>query len=171
MTKCLWIGLDKLKIKLHAADGAFRGAVDAAILYKAHAEKAGIDIEVVREPSDGYWSNVWAKKPWCASYWGGYSTENAMLSTRYAPGAPWNETQWDHERFNNLMMEARSELDETKRREMYAEMQRILRDEGGAVVPMFANAILARNDKVAHGKLGGNLPLDGRRLIERWWMS
>jgi peptide/nickel transport system substrate-binding protein len=26
------------------------------------ARSAGLDIEVVREPNDGYWSNVWMKK-------------------------------------------------------------------------------------------------------------
>lgn len=59
------------------------------------------------------------------------------------------------------MLEARAELDQTKRREMYVEMQRILRDEGGAVVAMFANAVLARNDKVSHGKLSSTARLDG----------
>jgi peptide/nickel transport system substrate-binding protein len=53
---------------------------------------------------------------------------------------------------------------------MYMEMQRILRDEGGVVVPMFANAIDARIDKVAHGKVSGITALDGRRIIERWWL-
>ena len=50
--------------KIHAADAAFTGAVDAAVLYKEYAAKAGIKIDVVREPDDGYWSNVWMKKPW-----------------------------------------------------------------------------------------------------------
>jgi peptide/nickel transport system substrate-binding protein len=27
------------------------------------------------------------KKPWCASYWGGYTTESEMFATGYAPGA------------------------------------------------------------------------------------
>ena len=43
-------------IKLSAADAAFAGAVDAAQLIAASAAKAGIKIEVVREPNDGYYS-------------------------------------------------------------------------------------------------------------------
>ena len=39
---------------LHAADAAFGGAVDAAVLYQESAAKAGIKINVVREPNDGY---------------------------------------------------------------------------------------------------------------------
>jgi peptide/nickel transport system substrate-binding protein len=164
-------GLSELSVKLSAADAAFAGAVDAAVLYKEHAAKAGINIQVVRESNDGYWSSVWLKKPWCACYWGGYATEDLMLSTGYSAGAAWNDTHWNHEGFNERLITARAELDEEKRRGMYEEMQRILRDEGGAVVPMFANAIDARTDKVAHGKVSGITPLDGRRLIERWWLG
>ncbi len=163
-------GLSELAVKLSAADAAFAGAVDAAVLYKEHAAKAGINIRVVREPNDGYWSSVWLKKPWCACYWGGYATEDLMFSTGYSPGAAWNDTHWNHEQFNKLLVQARSELDEAKRREMYIEMQRILRDEGGVIVPMFANAIDARTNRVAHGKVSGITALDGRRIIERWWL-
>jgi peptide/nickel transport system substrate-binding protein len=164
-------GLNKLSVNLSTAEAAFIGAVDSAVLYKEQAAKAGIEINVVRESNDGYWSNVWLKKPWCACYWAGYSTEDTIFSTGYAPNAAWNDTQWNHERFNKLMVEARAELDQTKRREMYVEMQRILRDEGGAVVAMFANAVLARNDKVSHGKLSSTARLDGGRIAERWWLT
>ena len=48
-------------IQLSSSDAAFAGAVDAAQLVAASAAEAGINIEIVREPSDGYWSNVWNK--------------------------------------------------------------------------------------------------------------
>jgi peptide/nickel transport system substrate-binding protein len=164
-------GLSELTVDLSTADAAYAGAVDAAVLYKEHAAKAGININVVREANDGYWSNVWMKKPWCASYWGGYSIEDTMFTTGYAPGAAWNDTQWDNEAFNKLLVDARAELDEGKRREMYREMQRILRDEGGVVAPMFANAVFARSEEIAHGDdVSALRPFDGRRIIERWWL-
>ena len=46
-------GMDSLSVQFHVADTAFEGAVDAAQLYAESAKKAGIDIEVVREPNDG----------------------------------------------------------------------------------------------------------------------
>ena len=160
-----------LTVDLSTADAAYAGAVDAAVLYQQHAAKAGININVIREASDGYWSNVWNVKPWCASYWGGYAIEDTMFTTGYAPGAAWNDTQWDHAKFNSLMVQARAELDENKRREMYREMQRILRDEGGTVAPMFANAVFARTEGIAHGEdVSALRPFDGRRIIERWWL-
>lgn len=164
-------GLGEISIELSAADAAFAGAVDAAQLFQASAAKAGIKINIRREPNDGYWSNVWNKKPWVASYWGGYTTEDAMFSNGYAPGAAWNDTEWDHPQFNELLVAARGELDTAKRREMYREMQILLRDEGGVIVPMFANAVIARNDKIAHGEQSWVRAFDGRRIMERWWMA
>jgi peptide/nickel transport system substrate-binding protein len=164
-------GLDSLTVDLSAADAAFGGAVDAAVLYREHAAKAGIEINVIREPNDGYWSAVWMKKPWSAVYWGGRPTEDWMFSTAYAAGAPWNDTFWEHERFNKLLLEARAELNEAKRREMYVEMQRIVSDEGGVVVPMFNNYVFGMRKNVQHGEMAANWGLDGNKGMERWWFA
>merc|ERR1712185_273387 len=81
------------KIQLSDADAAFAGAVDAAQLMANSAKKAGIDIEVIREPNDGYWSNVWKNdaKGWCACYWGGRPAETMMFSAAYVAESKWND--------------------------------------------------------------------------------
>jgi peptide/nickel transport system substrate-binding protein len=157
--------------KLHAADAAFGGAVDAAALYKESAAKAGIKIEVVREPNDGYWSNVWMKKPWSTCFWSGRPTADWMFSTAYSADAKWNDSFWKHDRFNKLIIEARAMLDKKKRREMYVEMQKIVRDEGGVVVPMYADYMAATSKKVKFENPAGNFPLDGHKNTERWWFG
>ncbi len=76
------------------------------------------------------------------------------------------------EKFNQLLIEARAELDNAKRAEMYSQMQRILNSDGGTIIPFFRNWIYARSAKVAHsGVLSGNWPLDGARGAERWWFA
>ncbi len=168
-------GLDSLDIDLSASSAAFDGAVDAAQLYQASAKAAGININVVQEPADGYWSNVWIKKPFCACYWSGRATEDWMFSSAYEEGVPWNDTQWgreDSERFQDLLLEARAELDSAKRREMYFEMQQILNTDGGLVLPMFANFVEAISNKIATPETVGNLwQMDNARMAERWWMA
>jgi len=165
-------GLTTLKVPLHAADAAFGGALDAAVLYKEHASKAGIEIDVVREPNDGYWSNVWMSKPWCACYWGGRPTEDWMFSTAYESGKPWNDTFWSNARFDELLVQARSELNEDKRRAMYYEMQEIVSNDGGVVVPFFASYVFARRDNLLHDEnMAANWDLDGERATERWWFA
>ena len=157
--------------KLHVAESVFVGSMDTAVLYKEHAAKADINIEVVREPNDGYWKNVWRKKPWCMSYWAGRPTVDWMFSAVYAEGVDWNDTHWKNDRFNKLLKEARSELDGSKRREMYAEMQRLVRDEGGVVIPMCPNILEAATAKLNHGDIATNLTMDGFRNAERWWFA
>lgn len=164
-------GLESLTVPFHTADAAFAGAVDAGVLYKEQAAKAGINIDVVREPNDGYWSNVWMKKPFCAVYWGGRPTEDMMFSTAYAKGAPWNDTFWDNAKFNELLVAARSELDKKKRSVMYADMQEITHNDGGVVIPMFSSDVSACNTKVGHGPLAVNWELDGCKAAERWWFK
>ena len=94
-----------------------------------------------------------------------------MLTIAYSAGAEWNDTYWNHERFNALLVEARAELDQTKRHEMYVECQRILRDEGGAIVFMFRDHVEAANTKVGFSNIAGNWAADGNRNAERWWFK
>jgi peptide/nickel transport system substrate-binding protein len=163
-------GLSELSVSIHVSDAAFGGCVDTAQLYRESAAAAGIDINVVREPDDGYWSNVWLVKPWCGTYWGGRPTEDWMFSTAYDAEAEWNETHFNHPRFQELLVAARSELNEAVRREMYVEMQVITSDEGGALIPMYNNYVWARSDKLAHGEqMAANWDLDGHKWQERWW--
>jgi peptide/nickel transport system substrate-binding protein len=163
-------------IQLSASDAAFAGAIDAAQLIAASAAEAGINIEVVREPKDGYWSNVWNKKGWSACYWGGRPTEDWMFSAAYTNDTEWNDTAWkgteSSAKFNDIVVAARAELDDNKRREMYAECQRLINDDGGTICPMFANYIIAHSKKVAHGAdVASNWDLDGCKLSERWWFA
>jgi peptide/nickel transport system substrate-binding protein len=164
-------GMENHEFKLHTAEAAFQGADDAAILYQEHAKKAGINIKVVREPSDGYWSNVWLKKEWCMCYWSGRPTEDLMFSVAYAAGAPWNDAYWEHEKFNQLLVQSRAELDTNKRRQQYYDMQEICSNEGGTVVPMFAQIVEGISDKIGHGTLSGHMEADGQRNAERWWFK
>ncbi len=157
--------------QLSTANAAWDGAVDAAILFKERAAKAGINIEVTREPNDGYWDNVWLKKPWTAVFWSGRPTEDWMFSMAYAAGASWNDTVWEHDRFNMLLKAGRAELDTSKRREIYVEMQQIVRDEGATIVHAFASDLHGASDKLAHGEVGGNWEFDGFRIAERWWFK
>jgi peptide/nickel transport system substrate-binding protein len=164
------------KVQLSASDAAFAGAVDAAQLIAASAAEAGIEIEVVREPTDGYWSNVWNKKGWCMSYWGGRPTQDWMYSAAYTADTEWNETAWvgtdGANRFNELALAARSETDPAKRQEQYSECQALIQDDSGAIIPMWANYIHAHSKELAHDEaVAANWESDGSKVMERWWFA
>jgi peptide/nickel transport system substrate-binding protein len=146
--------------------------MDAGALFSESAAAAGINLNVVREPNDGYWSNVWMQKPFVGTYWGGRPTEDWMFATAYAEGVPWNESYWSNARFNELLMAARSELDEDLRRE------HVFRDAGNRlerrrdIIPMFANYVGAYSDALAHNdQIAANWRNDGHRIGERWWFT
>ena len=164
-------GITNLKIDLSAADAAFAGAIDAALLMKASARRAGIEINVIKEPNDSYWDVVWMKKPWCMSYWGGRPTADWMFTTAYAAEAAWNDSFWKNPKFNDLLKSARAETDDKKRADKYTEMQQILHDDGGVVVLMFNDFVSAHSTKVAHADLNSNYDHDGGYVFQRWWMA
>ncbi|MFC4731033.1 ABC transporter substrate-binding protein [Salipiger abyssi] len=168
-------GLSSLTLPLSVSEAAFEGAPEAAALFRDAARAAGIEIAVTAEPAEGYWSQVWRQRPFCACAWSGRVTEDWMFSTALQHGAPWNETQWGMEqspRFQALLGEARSELDGTRRRALYGEMQQILRDEGGLLVPVFANHLQAVSERIATPAALGNLwAMDNARFAERWWLA
>lgn len=162
-------GAEGLKVELFTSDAAFTGAIDAAQLFQQSAKAAGIDVTINREPSDGYWSNVWLKKPFCMGYWNGRPTEDDMFSLVYAKGAEWNESHWNNERFNELLLMARAELDQTLRHEMYREMQLIVSEDGGTIIPVFVNYLDAHSERIGHDQVSSDRFFDGWKLIERWY--
>jgi peptide/nickel transport system substrate-binding protein len=142
-------GHDGSPIELEVADGAFPGAVDAATLWQASANQAGIPLVIKKVPDDGYWSDVWNVKPFCASYWGGRPVQDQMYSTAYLSTAEWNDTRFFNAEFDALLLEARAETDLARRQELYGQIGRILNAEGGVVVPMFNDFVEAHSKAIA----------------------
>ena len=70
------------------------------------------------------------------------------------------------------MVAARSETDEAKRKDQYWEAQRLLQDDGGALVGMWASFIHAHGKGLAHEEeVAANWQSDGAKVSERWWFA
>ena len=165
-------GLDSLSVDLSAADSIFPAALDMCVLYGEHAKAAGININTIREPNDGYWSDVWLKKPFVFAKWGARATPDQIYSLTYKDDAPWNEARWQNERFNELLLQAKAELDDNLRAEMYNEMSQLARDDGGTIIPIFVNFVCARRSNVQHGEsIAASWENDGARSAHRWWFA
>lgn len=164
-------GHDGSPIILRTAPGAFPGAVDAANLFAASAQAAGIPLQVQLEPDDGYWSNVWNVEPFCASYWGGRPTQDQMYSTAYLSTAEWNDTKFKNARFDELLMAARAELDETKRKTAYTEMANIVRDEGGLILPMFNDFVAGVRNEIQGWVDDPNAEMMNYRAPAKCWLG
>jgi len=157
-------------ILLRTSDNSFPGAPDASALFQQSLSSAGIQLDVKREPNDGYWSEVWNAKPFCTSYWGGRPTQDQMFTTAYLSTADWNDTRFNNEQFDQMLVAARGELDVAKRTQMYADMSTILRDEGGLICPMFNDFVEATTDKVDGWVEGipGQVLMNGYAASKLW---
>ncbi len=165
-------GMSQLDVSLSAADGVWAGAIDTAVLFREHASKSGVNITVVREPNDDFWTNVWRKKPFVVSFWGARPTPDVIFSLVYAKDAAWNDMRFSHDKFNKLLIEARAELDQAKRAELYSAMQWIIHDEGSTIVPFFKSHVFAHHKSIMNsGTMSGNWQLDGHKAMERWWKA
>ncbi|MAM61531.1 ABC transporter substrate-binding protein [Maritimibacter sp. UBA3975] len=165
-------GMENLEVNISTADSVTAGAVDMAVLYAEHAKAAGITINVTREPNDGYYSDVWLKKPWCLVSWGARPTPDVMYTLAYKSDAAWNESRWQNERFNELLLQAKAELDDSLRAEMYREMAMLARDDGGTVIPFFNNFVYAARSNVGTpDSLAASWEGDGARAASRWWFT
>ncbi|MBV7409004.1 MULTISPECIES: ABC transporter substrate-binding protein [Roseobacteraceae] len=164
-------GHDGSPIILRTADGAFPGAVDAAALFQQSCQAAGIPLEIKREPNDGYWSEVWNVQPFCCSYWGGRPVQDQMYTTAYLSTADWNDTRWKRPEFDAMLLEARAELDEAKRKEIYSKMGRMLNEEGGLMVPMFNDFVDAVSTKVQGWESDPNGPQMNWYAFKKTWKA
>ena len=165
-------GLDSFDVTLTHSVAVSDGAADVAALMKEHARPAGINISPVQAPADGYWSNIWRKKPWIFSRYSGRATEAVIFSWANVAGAGANETGWSNERFESILNESLKTTDENLRREIYREMQQILRDQGATITYAFPNNVDATSDKIAHDdQVAGIAEVDGYRVMERWWFA
>lgn len=158
-------------ILIETSEVAFPGAVDACQLLQQSAAAANIPLEIKRIPGDGYWSDVWNKRPFCASYWNGRPTQDMVYSTIYTSGAAWNESAYSNPEFDKTVVLARGELDAGKRVELYRKLALMIRDEGGTIVPMFSNFIDAIGQNVGGWADDPNAPLMNALAPVKCWLT
>jgi len=127
---------------------AMAGMLDGAIVYAEMANQAGVPVKIVKQPTDGYWGNVWMKKPFVSGGWNTRPTTDIMLTIAYSSDAKWNDTNWRRPTFDKLLVEARATTDFEQRKQLYCEAQLMIHEDGGAVIPVFSNLLDAGSTKV-----------------------
>ncbi|MSP83216.1 MAG: hypothetical protein EXQ94_09850 [Alphaproteobacteria bacterium] len=85
------------------------------------------------------------KQPFSVSNWG-MRTTPAALSVAYRKAAAWNETHWYRDDYDALLDQAAATIDPDARRKIYQEAQRLLAEEGGVIIPMFASFVAASRE-------------------------
>jgi peptide/nickel transport system substrate-binding protein len=121
---------------------------DQAIILQQSALSIGMTIDVQRMPKDGYWANVWMKHPFTVGNINPRPSVDSLFTLFFKSDAPWNESAWKNERFDSLLLQARAETDEAKRKQQYGEMQMLISEKGGIGLPLFASFYDAHSAKL-----------------------
>ena len=133
--------------ELHVAP-VIGGIEESCLLMQANLKKIGFDLQIKKVPNDGYWGAVWMKVPLNVVSWNMRPSANAMLGIQFAPDSTWNDTFWKNERMGELLKAQLAETDPVRRHEMLCEMQTLVHNGSGMVIPYHINILDGASDKI-----------------------
>jgi peptide/nickel transport system substrate-binding protein len=163
-------GLLNVRLPVYASPAA-EGSVDMASMLQEAAGGIGLSLAVNRMPADGYWSNHWMKHPLCFGNTNPRPTADMLFTQLFRSDAQWNESGWNNAHFDALLVQARGEADEARRKSMYGEMQALIHEHCGVAIPMFITLIDGYDRRVGgYGSIpsGG---LMGYQFADHVWLD
>lgn len=146
-------------------------SVEIGLVLQHAARQIGLNLDVRRMPSDGYWSQHWMKHPVGFGSINPRPSADVLLTQFFKSDAPWNESGWKNAKFDQLLVAARGEPDNAKRTQMYADMQVMVHEGSGIGVPFFMSNIDGHSKRVkglSPIPLGG---LMGFSFAEHVWLD
>jgi len=153
------------------ASPAASGSVEMGLVLQQAAQKIGLNVDLKQVPADGYWSNYWMKVPVGFGNINPRPTADILFSLFFKSDAPWNESAWKNEKFDQHLVAARGETDEAKRRQMYRDMQMMIHETSGIGIPVFINNLDAHASKVKGLKASGLGGMMGYSFGEHIWLD
>ena len=150
---------------------AATGSVEMGLALQAAAQAIGMKIDLRQVPADGYWSNYWFKVPVGFGNVNPRPTADILFSLFFTSSAAWNESAWKSEKFDQLLVAARAETDETKRKQMYTDMQVMIHESSGIGIPVFINGLDAHSDKLKGLRPMGTGSMMGYAFAEHVWLD
>lgn len=133
-------GMQGARLPIFASPAA-EGSVDMAALMQLAGIETGLKLGINRVPADGYWSNHWMKHPLGFGNINPRVSLDELFSLFYKSDAVWNESGWQNKQFDQLLLLARGEGDEVKRKQYYGDMQALISDKCSVGIPVFMNLI------------------------------
>jgi peptide/nickel transport system substrate-binding protein len=128
-----------IEFDLYTSD-SYPGMLLLAQVYAQMAAPAGIKVNVITSPTEGYWDTIWLKKPAVISYQAARPPAEALTLSLNSK-SEWNDTHWKRPDFDALVVKAGQTADEQERNKLYRDAQRIIADEGGIILPIFTSTV------------------------------
>lgn len=150
---------------------AATGSVEMGLVLQSSAQQIGMKIDLRQVPADGYWSNYWFKVPVGFGNINPRPSADILFSLFFASNAAWNESAWKNEKFDQLLVAARAETDEVKRKQMYTDMQVMIHEGSGVGIPVFINGLDAHTEKLKGLRPMGTGSMMGYSFAEHVWLD
>ncbi|MBT0726689.1 ABC transporter substrate-binding protein [Rosenbergiella australiborealis] len=147
------------------------GAIEGGLMMQNIAQQAGLNINLRRVPYEGYWSAHWMKDPIGYGSINPRPTLDLSFSQFYLSNSANNESKWHNPQFDQLVVAARGVQDPTKRKQMYDDMQKLIYDDCGTLIPMFVSSLDGYSNKVQGLKSWPAGMMMGYRFSENVWLS
>jgi peptide/nickel transport system substrate-binding protein len=87
------------------------------------------------------------KKPAVTTSWGQRPADQ-VFNEAYRSTASWNESYWKNSDFDQKLDQARQELDREKRTVLYHDLQKMLFEQGGTLIPFHVNQVVVTSARV-----------------------
>jgi peptide/nickel transport system substrate-binding protein len=125
------------------------GMHESAVAFQEMAQQAGVTIELKQFPAETYWGE-YLKYPLSVSNGGFiFPSMDANLAVTYHSAGAWQEPGYKNEELDRLMEQASAEQDEQKRKDMYEQIQHIISDDGGWIIP-YSRPFFVANHSTVH---------------------
>jgi peptide/nickel transport system substrate-binding protein len=171
------VAYDPAKAKQLLADAGYPNGVDiklvaqntdpvpaVATAWQAQMKEIGINVTIQQVPVDVYYADKgtdnWYQADFSVVDYGTRAVPNTYFQLALTSTAPWNYSRWKDPEFDALSQQISTELDATKRAELYKQAEAILQDQ----VPMMNFLV---NTAVA----GQTSTVDGVFLAPDWAQS
>lgn len=134
---------DGLDLELVASEKpGYRSAM--AVVLREMAGPSGFRISVKAMDHPTYLDQVWKKGSFYVGFYNMQPTEGTIFNLLFTSGASWNETKWNNTAFDKLVSKADRTVDAAARAPLYAEAQKMMREEVPALVPCFFDLLGAK---------------------------
>ena len=132
-------GVGSTTIPIIAAEVS-QAATFQCLALQREAKKIGMNIDVQKVTTDGYWGAVWMQgSPFNVTTWNMRPTANIMMTLAYKSDSNWNETFWKSEKFDKTLVQVRGVTDAAERKQMYHDLQMDIHENGGSITPAHLN--------------------------------
>lgn len=100
-------------------------------------KEVGVNCRIKVSPEIQFWDQAWPNEKLSMPYFYHRSIELMVLNLFFRSGGAWNVTRYANADYDRLLDEAAGLLDVDKRREVNAQLEQIMQDDGPSVQPIW----------------------------------